>query len=1117
MPQPAPIREPADTLFESWCRRGDARALGELFDALAPRLLKLAIHLVGDAAEAEDLVQATFLVAIERRKKVDPSLPVMPWLTGVLANQARQHRRRAARVPEPPRLAPRAVEDASGPLERRELDDEVARAIDALEEPYRSAVLLRVRHGMDPADIAHVLGREPGTVRVQLHRGLEQLRAALPAALLASLALVFSAPRGLAAVKAAVLQGAAADEAGAGTGWVVGGMLVSKKVVVAVVMVLVAVVLWSRRLVREGHAGGEEAASTLEAPALLVERPVSVERPSEVPAPVVEATSRTPAEFASGVTLHGRVIDAETRAPIPGASLRFFPPRETDALALLRERPELYESEVDGELRARTRGDWPLLVASSMVARFGREELLVYDRPEARDEPIQTTNADEEGNFTFVALPGPGVLEGAHAGHATRWQAMRDMGEELTLELWREREVRGVVIGPDGEPLHERIEFAIVASKAPDWKPPELVDLVQGVHFEATAVPGVEWGAGAEGLGAWRVQTDESGSFHTSVGAPSISIAVLSPRWSLHSWSNHELDGSEIQVWVYPAVGFHVFDAASHEPIELVNCLGVERANQYVRWSGRFRAPQGWLAIPGDWSYVTSNRSAVAFTLWSEGHHATTLTLPDVGLAGIIEVPLERGDTGAFRGRVTRAGAPVRGAEVVLLGHSPLQWDVHENHAVDATRTDSDGRFEFDAPDGSYVLRLRAADGVFLEKLTRSDRPNFWLTQAIEGREPYFQVVELPSHGLLAIDLAGASTVEVEVVDAHGAPRLEHVVALRGPDGRQSCRYTDAEGRLRFRNLPAGRYTLHTPDVSAFGSFAGGQLREIELAAGSLQRERFALPDDSPRHVRVTARGTASYAGWRGRFEYQDWNPLAADGTVPMDLATNRFELEIAASDGRAWHLQVPREAKDGDVIELEDGAGIYRGVLRRADGSPWPSVSIHAVPWGSGGSGTRIRVADVTDARGEFELTGLSASEYRLRFQTNLERGLWDEGGNELDGISFAPAQPASAEGTFLAIQIGAILERVRVRGVVVDSAGAPVRDVRIFFQAEAWAADGVLIRELRGYLTLTDASGSFELDLPRAPRIQARLLRKDERHAARMEAFVPSREVEEFRWTVP
>src|SRR5437867_1305995 len=140
---------PDDELFERWCRRGDTRALGALFDATAPRLLKLAIHLVGDAAEAEDLVQATFLTALERRTSLDPSRPVMPWLTGVLAHKAQQHRRRAARAPEAARLALREVEDASRPLERRELDGEIARAIDGLGEPYRSVLVLRLRHGME--------------------------------------------------------------------------------------------------------------------------------------------------------------------------------------------------------------------------------------------------------------------------------------------------------------------------------------------------------------------------------------------------------------------------------------------------------------------------------------------------------------------------------------------------------------------------------------------------------------------------------------------------------------------------------------------------------------------------------------------------------------------------------------------------------------------------------------------------------------------------------------------------------------------------------------------------------------------------------------------------------
>ena len=138
-----------------------------------------------------------------------PLRPVWPWLTGVLANLAKKHQRRAGRERElEPVLA--AAEDASRPLERRELDGEVARAIDALEEPYREVVLLRLRHALEPADIAHVLQRDAGTVRVQLHRGLEKLRASLPASLVGGLGLAWLAPRGLAAVRGEVVAAASA-------------------------------------------------------------------------------------------------------------------------------------------------------------------------------------------------------------------------------------------------------------------------------------------------------------------------------------------------------------------------------------------------------------------------------------------------------------------------------------------------------------------------------------------------------------------------------------------------------------------------------------------------------------------------------------------------------------------------------------------------------------------------------------------------------------------------------------------------------------------------------------------------------------------------------------------
>ena len=78
-----------ETLFVRFRKRGDSEALARVFDAVAPELLRSGVHLVGDEAEAEDLVQATFLTAIERRESFDATRALRPWLVGILSNQAR--------------------------------------------------------------------------------------------------------------------------------------------------------------------------------------------------------------------------------------------------------------------------------------------------------------------------------------------------------------------------------------------------------------------------------------------------------------------------------------------------------------------------------------------------------------------------------------------------------------------------------------------------------------------------------------------------------------------------------------------------------------------------------------------------------------------------------------------------------------------------------------------------------------------------------------------------------------------------------------------------------------------------------------------------------------------
>jgi RNA polymerase sigma-70 factor (ECF subfamily) len=192
-----------------------------VFDAAAPRLLRLAIHLAGDVGASEDLVQATFVTAMERAREFEATREIEPWLAGILGNHARNVTRSTGRSgarTDAMDVAEIVARDDRTPLDgalSKEESAELAKALDSLPEPYRAPMILRLRHGLKDADIGHVLDRSPGTVRVQLHRGREMLKKLLPAGLVASLVAIAPA-RGLDGVKAALLAKAGSASGSAG-------------------------------------------------------------------------------------------------------------------------------------------------------------------------------------------------------------------------------------------------------------------------------------------------------------------------------------------------------------------------------------------------------------------------------------------------------------------------------------------------------------------------------------------------------------------------------------------------------------------------------------------------------------------------------------------------------------------------------------------------------------------------------------------------------------------------------------------------------------------------------------------------------------------------------------
>ena len=236
-----------DRLFLRFRDWNDGAALAAVFDATSRELLEVACHLVRNPSDAEDLVQATFLTAIEKAAQYDGSSPLQAWLYGILWREAAKMRRSSARKVEPRDLSMRSEPSPIEIIQRDEIPQSVLDALVRIPARYREVLEPWIRADESADALARRLGRSPGTIRSQIHRGMERLRRALPPGL-ASFPSIGLAVRGLPSVRAAVLRSAGSSPASAAVttanamGLAVGGALVSLKMIVVAGVAAVALV-----------------------------------------------------------------------------------------------------------------------------------------------------------------------------------------------------------------------------------------------------------------------------------------------------------------------------------------------------------------------------------------------------------------------------------------------------------------------------------------------------------------------------------------------------------------------------------------------------------------------------------------------------------------------------------------------------------------------------------------------------------------------------------------------------------------------------------------------------------------------------------------------------------
>ena len=162
-------------------RAGEARAFEELVLAYQHRVFGVAVRMLGNAAEAEEIAQEAFLRAHRSLAEFRGDAKLSTWLYAITSrlclNRLAAGERRFARAGEETLL--RLPHREGGPdvaLEQSELESALHRAIAELPDERRIVVVLRDIEGLSYDEIAAALGLEPGTVRSRLHRARTDLK-----------------------------------------------------------------------------------------------------------------------------------------------------------------------------------------------------------------------------------------------------------------------------------------------------------------------------------------------------------------------------------------------------------------------------------------------------------------------------------------------------------------------------------------------------------------------------------------------------------------------------------------------------------------------------------------------------------------------------------------------------------------------------------------------------------------------------------------------------------------------------------------------------------------------------------------------------------------------------
>jgi RNA polymerase sigma factor (sigma-70 family) len=160
-------------------RHGDETAYQTLVEQHQEDVFRLAYLLLGDADDAADVTQETFIRAFRHLERFDAARPPRPWLLGIARNLARNRQRTLRRyLNMVRRLSDGVVETSSAEMQTQQQWEAQAlwQAIRRLDTSDREVIYLRYFLELSVSETAEILNVKDGTVKSRLSRTLRRLR-----------------------------------------------------------------------------------------------------------------------------------------------------------------------------------------------------------------------------------------------------------------------------------------------------------------------------------------------------------------------------------------------------------------------------------------------------------------------------------------------------------------------------------------------------------------------------------------------------------------------------------------------------------------------------------------------------------------------------------------------------------------------------------------------------------------------------------------------------------------------------------------------------------------------------------------------------------------------------